>query len=197
MRSISGTWRQNQCPSPSQSPPRSRAGCPSPGPRPVRALRRGPMACLRPAGLPRRWRSGAAGEWVGADAAQEGAQGVHSRRCCGKIAFEFPIRFTATAEQRGYVIRVSVADTDEQAYEEGKHFYWQLGTSFGGPPRHWQAPPGYISREAVPSEAQRDDHREWTTAFRALMLCTAGNEKTRVADPTGKHPADQGPRMAR
>src|SRR5207302_6636935 len=30
--------------------------------------------------------------------------------------------FTPTAEHRGYVIRVSVADTDEEAYEQGRHF---------------------------------------------------------------------------
>ena len=65
--------------------------------------------------------------------------------------------FTATAEQRGYAIRVSVADTDEQAYEEGKNFYWQLGTSFGVTPRHWQAPPGYISRAAA--QGQREQRR--------------------------------------
>lgn len=57
--------------------------------------------------------------------------------------------FTPTADHRGYAIRVCVADTDAQAYDEGKNFYWQLGTSFGVTPRHWQAPPGYISREAA------------------------------------------------
>ena len=50
---------------------------------------------------------------------------------------------------------MSVADTDEQAYEEGKNFYWQLGTSFGVTPRHWQAPPGYISREAAQGQRQQ------------------------------------------
>ena len=54
--------------------------------------------------------------------------------------------WTATSENRGYAIRVNVADTDEAAYENGKHFYWQLGTSFGIAPPHWQAPPGYVSR---------------------------------------------------
>jgi alkanesulfonate monooxygenase SsuD/methylene tetrahydromethanopterin reductase-like flavin-dependent oxidoreductase (luciferase family) len=64
--------------------------------------------------------------------------------------------FTPTAEQRGYAIRVSVADSDAQAYEEGKHFFWQLGTSFGVAPRHWQAPPGYMSRAAAQGQrAQR------------------------------------------
>src|SRR5207249_4343733 len=53
--------------------------------------------------------------------------------------------FTPTAEHRGYVIRVSVADTDEEAYEQGRHFYWQLGTSFGIAPRQWLQPAGYVS----------------------------------------------------
>jgi alkanesulfonate monooxygenase SsuD/methylene tetrahydromethanopterin reductase-like flavin-dependent oxidoreductase (luciferase family) len=57
--------------------------------------------------------------------------------------------FVPTAEHRGYAIRVCVADSDEKAYEEGKHFYWQLGTSFGVTPPQWQAPPGYISRSAA------------------------------------------------
>ena len=42
-----------------------------------------------------------------------------------------------------------MADSDAKAYEEGKNFYWQLGTSFGVTPPHWQAPPGYISRAAA------------------------------------------------
>ena len=50
-----------------------------------------------------------------------------------------------------------MADSDEQAYEQGKNFYWQLGTSFGVTPRHWQAPPGYISRAAA--QGQREQRR--------------------------------------
>jgi alkanesulfonate monooxygenase SsuD/methylene tetrahydromethanopterin reductase-like flavin-dependent oxidoreductase (luciferase family) len=67
------------------------------------------------------------------------------------------VGFTPTSEQRGYAIRVCTADTDEQAYEAGKHFYWQLGTSFGLTPLPWQAPPGYISRAAAqgPREQER------------------------------------------
>ena len=49
---------------------------------------------------------------------------------------------TPTDEHRAYAIRINVADSDEKAYEEGKNFYWQLGTSFGITPSHWQAPPG-------------------------------------------------------
>ena len=63
--------------------------------------------------------------------------------------------FTATSKHRGYAIRVNVADTDEKAYEEGKNFFWQMGTSFGVAPRHWQAPPGYLTRTAAQSGRQQ------------------------------------------
>ena len=64
--------------------------------------------------------------------------------------------YSANEYNRGYAVRVNVADSDERAYEEGKHFFWQLGTSFGVAPRHWQAPPGYVSRASVQgSRAQR------------------------------------------
>ena len=52
-------------------------------------------------------------------------------------------------------LRVSVADTDEKAYEEGRHFFWQLGTSFGVAPRHWLQPPGYVSRSATQSRREQ------------------------------------------
>jgi hypothetical protein len=65
--------------------------------------------------------------------------------------------FTPTAEHRGYVVRVSVADTDEEAYEQGRHFYWQLGTSFGIAPRQWLQPAGYVSRAA--RESRREQAR--------------------------------------
>ena len=58
------------------------------------------------------------------------------------------VGYATTPEHRGYVIRVSVADTDEKAYEEGRHFFWQLGTTFGVAPRHWLQPPGYVTRAA-------------------------------------------------
>ena len=68
--------------------------------------------------------------------------------------------YTATSANRGYAVRVNVADSDEKAYEEGKHFYWQQGTSFGVAPRHWQAPPGYVSRAA--SQSSRSMRRDAT-----------------------------------
>jgi hypothetical protein len=66
--------------------------------------------------------------------------------------------YTATEHNRGYAVRVLVADSDERAYEEGKNFFWQLGTSFGVAPRHWQTPPGYLSRAA--SQGSRQKRRE-------------------------------------
>ena len=55
---------------------------------------------------------------------------------------------------------MSVADTDEAAWEQGRQFYWQLGTSFGIAPRHWLQPPGYVSREA--RESRREQARTGT-----------------------------------
>ena len=57
--------------------------------------------------------------------------------------------WSPTPAHRGYAVRVNVADSDEKAYEEGKNFYWQLGTSFGVTPPHWLAPPGYLTRAAA------------------------------------------------
>jgi alkanesulfonate monooxygenase SsuD/methylene tetrahydromethanopterin reductase-like flavin-dependent oxidoreductase (luciferase family) len=62
--------------------------------------------------------------------------------------------YTPTSDHRGYAIRVCVADTDAEAYEQGRHFFWQLGTSFGIAPRHWLQPPGYVSREARASRRE-------------------------------------------
>ena len=73
------------------------------------------------------------------------------------------VGFTPTSEHRGYVIRVSVADTDDEAYEEGRHFYWQLGTSFGIVPLHWLQPPGYVSREA--RQSRREAARRGTVTI--------------------------------
>ena len=63
--------------------------------------------------------------------------------------------YTATSDNRGYAIRIACADTDEEAYELGRHWYWQLGTSFGVAPRHWQAPPGYLTKAAVQGAIQQ------------------------------------------
>ena len=65
------------------------------------------------------------------------------------------VGYTPTSDHRGYAIRVCVADTDEEAYEQGRHFFWQLGTSFGVAPKHWLQPPGYVSREAKQSRREQ------------------------------------------
>ena len=59
--------------------------------------------------------------------------------------------YTPTNENLGYLQRICVADSDEKAYEEGKHLYWQLGRTFGRTPFHWFGPPGYVSRGATRS----------------------------------------------
>ena len=62
---------------------------------------------------------------------------------------------TPTTDHRGYVVRVIVADTDEEAYEQGKHFYWQAGSSFGIAVPHHLSPPGYSTRAASQSARAR------------------------------------------
>ena len=59
------------------------------------------------------------------------------------------VGYTPTSENFGYSAMVFVQDTDEQAYEEGKKLFWQLGTTFGRTPLHWAQPPGYLSRSAI------------------------------------------------
>ena len=70
--------------------------------------------------------------------------------------------WTATSDNRGYAIRVAVADSDERAYEEGKNFYWQLGTSFGVTPSQWLAPPGYMTRAATQGPREQARRRVQT-----------------------------------
>ena len=60
--------------------------------------------------------------------------------------------YQATPEHYGYMIRICVADSDAEAYELGRNFYWQLGRTFGRVPLHWQRPPGYMSRTAMSSQ---------------------------------------------
>jgi hypothetical protein len=60
--------------------------------------------------------------------------------------------YKASAENYGYALRICVADTDDEAYEQGRHFYWQLGRTFGRVPMHWQRPPGYMSRTAMSAQ---------------------------------------------
>lgn len=61
--------------------------------------------------------------------------------------------FSMTPDHFGYVIRCNVQDTDENAYEVGKHFQWQRGSFTGVGAPHWAAPPGYSSRVKNPPAA--------------------------------------------
>ena len=48
-----------------------------------------------------------------------------------------------------------------EAYEEGRHFFWQLGTSFGVAPRHWLQPRVREPRsDAEPARASPDRRPE-------------------------------------
>jgi alkanesulfonate monooxygenase SsuD/methylene tetrahydromethanopterin reductase-like flavin-dependent oxidoreductase (luciferase family) len=44
-----------------------------------------------------------------------------------------------------FMVTCHVDDTDEKAYEEGKHFMWRMRRPLEGP-REYFAPPGYVSR---------------------------------------------------
>ena len=82
------------------------------------------------------------------------------------------VGYEAGPEQRGYLIRCHVADTEEKALKNGREFMWMLGefTGLGHPV--WFSPPGYsspesrrrraesqINRGADPFEAQLADRR--------------------------------------
>lgn len=58
------------------------------------------------------------------------------------------VGYKAGPEQRGYLIRCHVADTEEKALKNGREFMWMLGefTGLGHPV--WFSPPGYSSPEA-------------------------------------------------
>ena len=58
------------------------------------------------------------------------------------------VGYEAGPEQRGYLIRCHVADTEEKALRNGREFMWMLGefTGLGHP--SWFSPPGYSSAES-------------------------------------------------
>ena len=47
-------------------------------------------------------------------------------------------------ETVAFMVCCLVADTDEKAQEEGKHFLWRMGHPLRGP-REYFAPPGYVT----------------------------------------------------
>ena len=58
------------------------------------------------------------------------------------------VGYKSGPEQRGYLIRCHVADTEEKAMKNGREFMWMLGefTGLGHPV--WFSPPGYSSPES-------------------------------------------------
>jgi alkanesulfonate monooxygenase SsuD/methylene tetrahydromethanopterin reductase-like flavin-dependent oxidoreductase (luciferase family) len=61
-------------------------------------------------------------------------------------------------ENRGYLLRVHVADTMEKAMENGRQFMWMQGEFTGVGYPHWVNPPGYGS------EARRLDMAKYANA---------------------------------
>ena len=72
---------------------------------------------------------------------------LDSRRRCGPTTTRSRPKPATTSgpEHRGYLMRVHVAETEEQARENAEQFMWMLGefTGIGRP--HWVAPTGYSS----------------------------------------------------
>ena len=64
------------------------------------------------------------------------------------------VGYKSGPEQRGYLIRCHVADTEEKAMQNGREFMWMLGefTGLGHPV--WFSPPGYSSPESRRKRAE-------------------------------------------
>src|SRR5258708_14959773 len=82
-----------------------------------------------------------------------------------------------TSQHLGYLIHACVLDTDEEAYEMGRHHYGgasvigrsggvaasaltagtgSAGVTGGGPHPEWMAPPGYMSKQAKTGNMARE-----------------------------------------
>ena len=62
--------------------------------------------------------------------------------------------YTPTSDNFAFMICSFVADTDEKAQEEGKHFLWRMGHPLRGPREYW-SPPGYHTRAGGQMTAAR------------------------------------------
>jgi len=110
--------------------------------------------------------------------------------------------WTPTAEHLGYLLHTCVMDTDEEAFEMGRHHYGMAsgigrgglptsasallqGTGSGGlttsgPHPEWMAPPGYISKEAKRGAMAKErgaSQGSYEAANRAGLVVT-GSPKT-------------------
>ena len=106
--------------------------------------------------------------------------------------------WTPTSEHLGYLLHTCVMDTDEEAFELGRHHYGagvgrggvatsalSQGTGSGGvttsgPHPEWMAPPGYISKQAKAGSMARErrvSEASYEDANRAGLIVT-GSPKT-------------------
>lgn len=105
--------------------------------------------------------------------------------------------WTPTADHLGYLIHICVQDTDEEAYELGKHHYGlgrggaaaaaaltqstgSAGATGRGPHPEWAAPPGYLSKAARNSpvaQQRRSVESSYDAANRTGIVVT-GNPET-------------------
>src|SRR5258708_7779917 len=106
-----------------------------------------------------------------------------------------------TSQHLGYLIHTCVMDTDEEAYEMGRHHYGgasvigrgggvaasaltagtgSAGATGGGPHPEWMAPPGYMSKQAKTGNMARERRMSegtYEAAIRAGLIVT-GSPRT-------------------
>lgn len=103
--------------------------------------------------------------------------------------------WTPGPEKLGYLIHTSVMDTDEEAFEMGRHHYGGVsaigrsqggaggaltqgtgsGGATGGPHPEWAAPPGYISKQAKSGSMARErrmSEGSYESAVQAGLIVT-------------------------
>ena len=108
--------------------------------------------------------------------------------------------WTPTSEHLGYLIHTCVLDTDDEAFEMGRHHYGMssgvgrgaastsalaqgtgsAGATTGGPHPEWFAPPGYMSKQAktgAMAKERRASEGTYEAANRAGLVVT-GSPKT-------------------
>lgn len=109
--------------------------------------------------------------------------------------------WTPGPEHLGYLIHTCVLDTDEEAFEMGRHHYGgasvigrsggvaasaltegtgSAGATGGGPHPEWMAPPGYMSKQAktrAMARERRASEGSYDEAVRAGLIVT-GSPKT-------------------
>ena len=109
--------------------------------------------------------------------------------------------WTPGPQHLGYLIHTCVMDTDEEAYEMGRHHYGgasvigrsggvaqsalssgtgSAGVAGGGPHPEWMAPPGYMSKQAKTgnmASERRMSEGSYDAALRAGLIVT-GSPKT-------------------